>query len=250
MSEVPDTLHDQARHLMVAGLTPYTAIDYPGRFSAVVFVQGCPWKCLYCHNPHMQPRRFDERFVHGNWDQVVALLKRRQGLLDAVVFSGGEPTIDPALSEAIDEVKAMGFLVGLHTSGCYPEHLKTIIHKLDWVGLDVKAPLSDGVLYQKIVGRDKGDHAAAVSRCLDLLIEEKVQFECRTTAHPAYLSDESLLKLARELSARGVNHYALQVYRCPKELELPFENVGYEYPSKAILAILDELFENFELRRG
>lgn len=250
MSEVLESLHDRARHLMVAGVTPYTAIDYPGQFSAVVFVQGCPWKCVYCHNPHMQPRRFDERFLHGDWDEVVGLLKRRQGLLDAVVFSGGEPTIDPALPDAIEEVKAMGFLVGLHTSGCYPEHLKAVVQKLDWVGIDIKAPLSNGALYQKIVGREKGDHAAAVSQCLDLLIEEKVPFECRTTVHPAYLSDESLITLARELKARGVSHYALQVYRCPKELELPFENVGYEYPNKDVLATLEELFENFELRRG
>lgn len=149
----------------------------------------------------MQPRRFDERFLHGDWDEVVGLLKRRQGLLDAVVFSGGEPTIDPALPDAIEEVKAMGFFAGLHT-GCYTRTIsKSGCAKARLQELISKAPLSNEALYQKIVGRERGDHAAAVSQCLDLLIEEKVPFECRTTAHPAYLSDESLITLARELKS-------------------------------------------------
>ena len=126
-----------ATDLKIAGITPYASIDYPGKFSAVVFVQGCPWRCRYCHNPHMQPREFNPDYVHSSWQELMTLLERRKGLLDAVVFSGGEPTLDPALEDAMQKVKAMGYLVGLHTSGCYPTHLEPLLKWVDWVGLDV-----------------------------------------------------------------------------------------------------------------
>ena len=107
-----------ADELKIAAITPYTSIDYPGCFSAVAFIQGCPWRCRYCHNPHMQPREFPPQYLHSSWGELVTLLEHRKGLLDAVVFSGGEPTLDPALRDAMQRVKEMGFKIGLHTSGC------------------------------------------------------------------------------------------------------------------------------------
>ena len=77
-----------------------------------------------------------------------------------------------------------------------------------------------------------------------------IDYECRTTAHPAYLPDEKVIELAKELAALGVKRYALQIYRAPKELSLPFENVGYEYPAQSTIATLKGLFDSFELRRG
>lgn len=239
-----------ARSLKIAGITPYTSLDYPGKFSAVAFLQGCPWRCLYCHNPSMQSRQFPQGYAHSSWDELESLLKRRHGLLDAVVFSGGEPTLDPALPSAMRQVKAMGYLVGLHTSGCYPEHLEKMLDLVDWVGLDVKASFADASAYLYITGLDKGHPHEAALKSLNLIKSAGIDYECRTTAHPAYLADDKVIDLARELAALGVRHYALQVYRAPKELSLPFENVGYEYPSEATLAELQSLFESFELRRG
>ena len=103
-----------AAALRVAAITPFTTIDFPGRLSAVVFVQGCPWRCVYCHNDWMQSRA---HAPESSWDEVMKLLSRRKGLLDGVVFSGGEPTVDHALPEAMRTVKSMGFEVGLHTGG-------------------------------------------------------------------------------------------------------------------------------------
>ena len=94
MSEQSNAGAVPASHLRVAAVTPFTSIDYPGKLSAVVFVRGCPWRCVYCHNPWMQsrtPQPGDE-----SWERVEKLLARRKGLLDAVVFSGGEPCVDPA----------------------------------------------------------------------------------------------------------------------------------------------------------
>lgn len=81
----------EASDIRIAAVTPFTTIDYPGLLSAVAFVQGCPWRCPYCQNDWMQPREFAEGTEPVSWDAFCALLKKRAGLLDAVVFSGGEP---------------------------------------------------------------------------------------------------------------------------------------------------------------
>ena len=122
-----DTGHTSAEALRIAAITPFTTIDYPGKLSAVAFVQGCPWRCIYCQNPWMQPKDFDPSLSHESWHRLEELLKRRRGLLDAVVFSGGEPTVDSALPDAVARVKAMGFKVGLHTGGIIPARLARVL---------------------------------------------------------------------------------------------------------------------------
>ena len=140
----------EARHLKVAGITPFTSIDFPGKLAAVAFLQGCPWQCIYCQNPWMQSRAFAPDLEHSSWEELEKLLSRRKGLLDGVVFSGGEPLTDPALKSAIEEVKSLGMAVGLHTSGSYPRHLKEVIGLVDWVGLDVKAPPENAALFEAV----------------------------------------------------------------------------------------------------
>ena len=89
--------------LQVGGLVPLSTADYPDHLAAVVFCQGCPWRCPYCHNPHLLPRRSDAPI---DWADVLAFLERRRGLLEAVVFSGGEPTLQPALADAIRSMES------------------------------------------------------------------------------------------------------------------------------------------------
>ena len=96
-----------ASGLRIAGLTPYSSIDYPGCLSAVVWIQGCPWRCSYCHNPHLQSRTVPPQL---HWGEVMAFLRKRVGLLDAVVFSGGEATTDRHLGAAMAKAKSEGGL--------------------------------------------------------------------------------------------------------------------------------------------
>jgi hypothetical protein len=118
-----------AASLRVGGFEPYSSTDYPDALAAVVFCQGCPWRCGYCHNPHLIAAHADEELDFG---RILAWLASRRGLLDAVVFSGGEPTAQPGLSAAIDAVRALGFAVGLHTGGAYPRRLAEVLPKIDW----------------------------------------------------------------------------------------------------------------------
>lgn len=121
--------------LRVGGLTPLSASDYPDKLAAVVFCQGCAWRCHYCHNRHLLAKRGNPEL---SWSEILLFLAKRRGLLDAVVFSGGEPTLQPALARAMQEVKGMGYLVGLHTAGIVPRRLKEVLPLVDWVSMDLK----------------------------------------------------------------------------------------------------------------
>lgn len=191
--------------LRIGGFTPFTTTDYPGRLAAVVFCQGCPWRCTYCHNPHLLAGDGPESHA---WTDILAFLWKRRGLLDAVVFSGGEPTLQGGLAGAMGEIKAMGFQVGLHSAGMYPERLARVLPLLDWIGLDVKAPRD---AYPRITGTPSaGD---AVFESLRLILESGVDYEARCTWHPELLSAADLATLGDELQAQGVSRLVLQECR-------------------------------------
>lgn len=229
------------RSLKVGGITPFTATDYPGKLAAVVFVQGCPWRCGYCHNPHLQPR-----LTHSPmpWSQVLELLRRRVGLIDAVVFSGGEPTVDPALADAIGAVRALGFEVGLHSAGTYPKRLAEILPLLDWVGLDIKAPFAH---YKRItrIGAS-GEKALAAA---EAILSSGVDYEFRTTIHPSLLSEADILALAQSLAQMGAQNYVLQVFRAQGSRDQALNAVAMAaYPGAELLRQVAQLFPSFNLR--
>jgi len=231
------------RPLNVGGFTPFTATDYPGQLAAVVFVQGCAWRCGYCHNPHLQERPVQSPL---DWHAILATLARRRGLLDAVVFSGGEPTTDPALPDAMRAVRELGFKVGLHTACIYPDRLRAALPLADWVGFDVKAPFDQ---YQGIT-RVPGSGVAARA-CVEAILASGVAYECRTTVHPALLSPEALLRMADELRALGVDNYVVQQFRpqgcADAGLRLA---TGAAYPDEATLDGMRQRFPTLVLRRA
>ena len=192
-------------YLRIGGVVPLSTTDYPDHLSAVVFCQGCPWRCGYCHNPHLLPRRNAQEIP---WQDVMQFLARRRGLLDAVVFSGGEPTLQSGIVHAAAAVKALGFKVGLHTAGIYPRRLRTVLPLVDWVGMDVKAPFVDYSLITGIAG--SGERAL---QSVQLILDSGVDYEFRTTMHPALHSCEKVVTLGETLAAMGVRHYALQEFR-------------------------------------
>lgn len=143
--------------LKVGGLNCCSTIDYPGELAAVIFCQGCPWRCGYCHNRHLLPERAENTI---GWEEIIRFLERRRGLLDAVVFSGGEPTMQSSLAEAISIAKELGFLIGLHTAGAFPDVLDQVLPLTDWVGMDIKAPFEE---YEVITGIPGSGVAARMS---------------------------------------------------------------------------------------
>ncbi|MGE4450727.1 anaerobic ribonucleoside-triphosphate reductase activating protein [Castellaniella sp.] len=236
--------HAPAPRLKAGGLVPFTATDYPGLLAAVVFVQGCPWRCGYCHNPHLQPRTAGSPL---DWDDIVAFLQRRVGLIDGVVFSGGEPTMDPCLGAAISQVRALGYKIGLHTGGTHPRRLAQVLPDVDWVGLDIKADFDDYARVTRVAG--SGAPALASLRAL---LDGGADFECRTTAHPDLIDPDGLLALGRRLADMGVRRYAVQVFRpqgCADEALNARGQSLRDWPGAAVRETLAALFDSFELRR-
>lgn len=189
----------------LGGLAPLSTVDWPGRLAAVVFCQGCAWRCVYCHNPHLMPLDAPPR--HG-WEEVMAFLRRRVGLLDAVVFSGGEPTLQPGLATAMRDVKALGFEVGLHTAGPSPDRLSAVLALVDWVGLDIKAPFAR---YERV--NDAPGSGAKACESLLRVVGAGVDHECRTTVHPSLFTAAELAALSSSLYELGARRHVLQPYR-------------------------------------
>jgi anaerobic ribonucleoside-triphosphate reductase activating protein len=130
-------------------------------------------------------------------------------LLDAVVFSGGEPTAQPGLAQAMREAKALGYRIGLHSAGIYQRRFAEVLPLVDWVGFDAKAPFDTA--YERITGvRASGAAALESARAL---LASGVDCEFRTTWHAGFLSRAELDRLTRMLAAMGVRRYALQEFR-------------------------------------
>jgi len=218
--------------LRVGGLTRLTTIDFPGRLAAVVFLQGCPWRCGYCQNPALIPADAPSAL---EWDDVIEFLRRRRGLLDGVVFSGGEPTLQAGLHTAVAQVRELGFEVGLHSAGMYPDRLAGLLSALDWVGLDIKAPWDD---YDAVTGVP-GSGAKARASLIHLL-HSGVSHECRTTWHPALFGLDRLHALAGELARLGVTRWCLQGCRIDGRAAAP--------PPPADLARLGSRIRHFHWR--
>jgi pyruvate formate lyase activating enzyme len=197
-------LPPQAR-LRVGGITPLTTIDYPDHLSAVIYCQGCPLSCNYCHNPQLRPSRSDHLIP---WHKIVTFLKQRQGLLDAVVFSGGEPTLQSGIVDAVIEVKQMGYLVGLHTAGVYPKRFMQLLPYLDWVGLDIKALAED---YQALTGVSGSGESAWL--CAKLVVEHGTPHQLRTTHHPLNAPPQKRRLLMNRLNKLGKADHKWQTCR-------------------------------------
>lgn len=192
------------RGLVVGGFVKLSSTDWPGQLAAVVFCQGCTWHCRYCHNPHLVA------FGPGSgpdWLTVLTWLAGRKGLLDAVVFTGGEATCQAGLPDAMRQVRELGFKVGLHTAGPSPRALAKVLPLVDWVGFDLKAPFD---AYARVTG---GDHGRAVAESFRLLRQSSVACEVRTTWHPALLSAADLDKLASFLASVGHREWVIQRFR-------------------------------------
>lgn len=194
-----------AAGLVLAGLVPLSTVDWPGKLASTVFTQGCPWRCGYCQNPGLIDPRTPAAVA---WSDVVTLLGKRRGLLDGVVFTGGEPTLHRGLPGAVREVRDLGFGVGLHTGGAWPRRLAPLLPLVDWVGLDIKH-LSQR--YEAVTGA--GRSGAAAWRSLDLLLDSGVDYEVRTTVDPTVHSRDNILALAEQLRAVGVARWVIQEAR-------------------------------------
>ena len=222
--------------LRIGGIEPFSTVDWPGRLCCVAFLAGCPWRCPYCQNHLLQSPDAGKQRAEDLW----TLLGSRRGLLDGVVFSGGEPLAQADVVPAMATAQEMGFAVGLHTCGAYPERLAEALPFLDWVGLDVKAPWD---AYERVTGvAGSGERA---ERSLELLLNAGIEFEARTTWHPDLLSTNDIAWIGRELAGRGVRAWAVQAYR---HMGTTGELDNRTVRAEDVPAEVSSLFSHYEFR--
>ena len=193
--------------MRISGLQKMTLLDYPGLVACTVFTGGCNLRCPFCHNASLVlPERAADETDEA---EVFHFLEKRQGMLDGVAVTGGEPLLHADLPDFLRRVRALGYRIKLDTNGTFPDRLRAVVEEglVDRVAMDVKnAPL----LYGKTVGLHRFD-IAPVERSKDYLLEGHVEYEFRTTVVRGLHTAESLLAAARWIE--GAREYYLQQYK-------------------------------------
>ena len=194
--------------MRISGLQKLTLLDYPGHVACTVFTGGCNFRCPFCHNAQLVlPERLqgDE----NGEETVLAFLKKRQGILDGVAVTGGEPLLHKDIDGFLRKVKGLGYAVKLDTNGSFPERLMALVEEglVDRVAVDIK---NSPALYAKTVGVP-GFDLAPVERSKNFLLSGKVEYECRTTVVKGLHTRESLLEAARWIE--GAKEYYLQQFK-------------------------------------
>jgi len=162
--------------LNIGGLQKFSLLDYPGRISAIVFTQGCNFRCPYCHNPELvDPARYTALIPEA---EVMSFLTRRKGKLGAVTITGGEPTMQSELFAFISKIRALGFRIKLDTNGSSPDIIGELIKQdlVDYWAMDIKAPWD---IYQ-IVTQSLID-PELIGRSMEIIRGSGKIFEFRTT---------------------------------------------------------------------
>lgn len=196
--------------MIIGGLQKTSLLDFPEKIAAIVFTMGCNFRCGYCHNPEL---------INGEAkiEEVFEFLKTRQGKLDGVVITGGEPCLQKDLPEFIKQVKELGFAVKLDTNGSFPEMLEKVLPNLDYVAMDIKAPLEK---YSRIVNVDID--TSKILKSIEILKNGGVDYEFRTTVVKSQLSFEDFEKIGQLI--QGAPRYYLQKFVASKILDKSLEN--------------------------
>lgn len=185
------------------GLQKMTLLDFPGKVAATLFIGGCNFRCPFCHNAGLVIRDEREEFDDS---EVLSYLSKRKGLIDGVCITGGEPLLCPELKDFIIKVKAMGLAVKLDTNGSFPEKLKDLVENglLDYVAMDIKSSVEN---YSKAVGIENFN-TEKIEQSIDFLLENKVDYEFRTTVVKELHTPEDIKALAKRI--KGAKRYFLQ----------------------------------------
>ncbi len=233
--------------MRIATFQKLTLIDYPGKLATTVFTVGCNFRCPFCHNPELV---ISSRFtVHGD-DRIEKdffnFLKKRKGMLEGVCITGGEPTIQPDITDFIDKIKKLGYLVKLDSNGARPDILKKIIDKknVDFISMDIKSSQEN---YDKLAGV-KVD-LERINLSINLIKSSRIDYEFRTTTVPGMHTEKDFEKIAEWM--KGAKKYCLQEYRDIKILEPKLKKVtrGKTLDLEKIKKKIEKSFGEVEVRK-
>ena len=231
--------------MIIGGLQKFSLLDYPGCISAIIFTQGCNFRCQFCYNPMLvwplksastadevgkskYAQATEQQKVHPKIkeDDLFVFLHSRLGKLDAVVITGGEPCLQKDLPEFIKKIKKLGFLVKLDTNGGYPEILAKLIQKklVDYIAMDLKAPEEK---YEEVTG------AAAdfqkIKKSVKIIMASGLPYEFRTTVVPGLLNINDIGEMGKII--KGARAWYLQKFK--SNIELLARDLEHRVPYNA-----------------
>ncbi|VVB59907.1 7-carboxy-7-deazaguanine synthase [uncultured archaeon] len=202
--------------ILIKGVLPMTTVDYKGKVASTIFLQGCNFRCPFCHNPELVPLKAEGVILESA--EVIAYLKQNKEWVDAVCISGGEPTLQAGLPDFIRELKKGGFFVKIQTNGTNPAMLKKLIDEnlLDYISMDIKASPAK---YEQLAGT-KAD-LAKIKESATLIMKSGLEYSFHTTVSPE-LGIEDIKQIGSWL--HGAKTYVLQQFRPEKTLDPLYEN--------------------------
>lgn len=236
--------------MLIGGLQKLTLLDYPEKIACIIFTSGCNFRCPYCHNSGLVTK-IDSQFLPE--EEIFTFLKKRQGLLDGVVVTGGEPLLQKDIVPFIKKIKDLGFLVKLDTNGSYPEVLKALVEEnlIDYVAVDIK---NTKELYNKTCGliEDSVMNGLAsidftkLDSTIKFLLSDKVDYEFRTTVVKELHNEESLLDLANWVGT-AKRHYLQNFKDSDSVIKTGFHSYTDDELKKIYKNIAPK-FKNLQLR--
>lgn len=198
--------------MKIGGLQKFSLLDYPGELSAIIFTQGCNFRCPYCHNPELVDPVIYSPLLDTEW--VLRFLYKRHKKLSAVVITGGEPTLQEDLIPFLKLIKAMRYKIKLDTNGSHPDVLQEIgnLGLVDYWAMDIKAPIK---LYKVITRADL--ESGIIEKSMDIIRQSGIDYEFRTTYFDLLLTSSDLASM-QELLKPG-DRFIIQQCRYENTLQ-------------------------------
>ncbi|AGB42085.1 anaerobic ribonucleoside-triphosphate reductase activating protein [Halobacteroides halobius DSM 5150] len=230
--------------MKVAGLQKTTLIDYPEKIASIIFTQGCNMKCPYCHNPSLIPSAKDEQdFIP--LDQLWHFIDHRKELIDGIVITGGEPTLQQGLIDFIKKINSNDLKVKLDTNGSNPNLLAKLINQelLDYIAMDIKAPFAKN---EPIIG--KSGFEKSISKSIELIKKSTINYEFRTTVVPTLHDAKTIDKIGKLIN--GSKRHYIQNFRPKNTLDSELLKIK-EFPPaklKEFKSILSKYVERVFIR--
>jgi len=223
--------------MQIGGLQKTSLLDYPDKISAIIWTIGCNFNCPFCYNPQLVKGDID--IIPE--DEILSFLKTREGMLEGLSISGGEPLLQKDIVDFIKSVKKMRYLVKIDTNGMYPEKLQELIdHELvNYIAMDVKAPKDK---YNKLTGVKT--NVKKIEKSIELIKKSGLEYEFKTTFVPDLLKKEDIIKIAQWLDKS--KKYYLQQFKVNTPLiSSPLEKIS-PYPKEYIVETYNEIQKYFK----
>ena len=193
--------------MKIHGFQKMTMLDYPGKVACTLFTAGCNFRCPFCHNA-LLVTEIDQAPALDT-EEILAYLRKRRGILDGVAITGGEPLMNPDISDLLEQLKELGYAVKVDTNGSYPDRLREIVSAglADYIAMDVKNAKEK---YAMTVGLPSLD-LAPIEQSVDYLLSGAADFEFRTTVVKEFHTEEDIASISEWIA--GAPRYFLQNFK-------------------------------------